>query len=111
LQRLANQDSWRALDSLYEETLERIQAQDDGFRRLAERTINWLAWTEGFRRLDKVTELQHALAVESGGKELDEENIPEIDTILSACLGMVVVDAGSGTIGFVHYSAGNCVRA
>lgn len=108
LQRLANQDSLEALDQLYEQTLERIQIQDSGFRRLAERTLGWLAWSLG--SLGHVVELQHALAVEPAAPELDGENIPEINTIVSACLGMVVFDSVSQMIRFVHYSAATCIR-
>jgi hypothetical protein len=108
LQRLANQESLQALDQLYEQTLERIQIQDVGFRTLAEKTLGWLAWS--FDSLNNVVELQHALAVETATMKLDADNIPEIETIVRACLGMVVFDSVSHVIRFVHYSAATCSR-
>ena len=108
LQRLANQGSFSALDELYNQTLERIQVQDSGFRRLAERTLGWLAW--GKASFETVLELQHALAIEIGTSEMDKENIPEINTIICACLGMVVFDTASQVVRFVHESAAMCTR-
>lgn len=108
MQRLINQDSLSALDELYEQTLERIQVQDFGFRRLAERTLSWLAQSLG--PLGNAQELQHALGVEPGTLRLDKENIADIDTIVRACLGMVVFDSLSQTIRFVHDSAANFLR-
>lgn len=108
LQRLANQDSSSTLDELYKQTLERIQVQDARFYRLAERTLGWLGWTMAC--FETVLELQHALAIEVGTPDLDEENIPEVHTIVCACLGMVVFDTASQTIRFVHDSAAICTR-
>ena len=108
LQRLANQDSCSTLDELYKQTSERIQVQDLGFRRLAERTLGWLAWSMAC--FEAVLELQHALAIEIGTPELDEENIPEIHTIICACLGMVVFNIASQTIRFVYDSTASYTR-
>lgn len=49
-------------------------------------------------------ELQHALAIEIGLSELDEENIPEIGDILAACAGLVTLDNESGIVRLVHYT-------
>ncbi|KAJ5469027.1 hypothetical protein N7475_006779 [Penicillium sp. IBT 31633x] len=51
-----------------------------------------------------MTELQHALAVEFKEPELDEENLPEIQDMLSVCAGLVTVDEASGIIRLVHYT-------
>jgi hypothetical protein len=51
-----------------------------------------------------ISELQHALAVEVGEAELDEENLPEIEDIVSVCAGLVTIDEESGIIRLVHYT-------
>jgi hypothetical protein len=47
-------------------------------------------------------EVQHALAVEVGDEDLDEEGIPDEDFLISACAGMVTVDSESTTIRLVY---------
>lgn len=49
-------------------------------------------------------ELQHALAVEVGRSELREDNISDVDDIVSVCAGLVTVDEESGIIRLVHYT-------
>ena len=49
-------------------------------------------------------ELQHALAIEVGHSELDEENIPQIEDMVSVCAGLVTIDEESKTIRLVHYT-------
>jgi hypothetical protein len=44
------------------------------------------------------------LAVEPGEAELDPENKPEVDDIVSVCAGLVVVDQESDVIRLVHYT-------
>jgi hypothetical protein len=52
-----------------------------------------------------MSELQHALAVEIGEPELDEENLPQIEDMVSVCAGLVTVDEESSIIRLVHYTA------
>ncbi len=49
-------------------------------------------------------ELQYAIAVEIGESELDEENLPDIEDIISVCAGLVTIDEQSGVIRLVHYT-------
>ena len=49
-------------------------------------------------------ELQHALAVETGTSELDEENLLEIGDLISVCAGLVIADEESNIIRLVHYT-------
>ena len=44
------------------------------------------------------------MAVEPGTTELDPENTPEIEDLVSVCAGLVVVDSGSAIIRLVHYT-------
>ena len=46
-----------------------------------------------------------ALAVEPDKVELDPENIPDIQDVVSVCAGLVVVDEESTVIRLVHHTA------
>ena len=81
--------------------MDRIAGQIPGSRELAMRVLWWIAFTT---RPLTTLELQHALAVEIGEREIDEENLPEIEDMVSVCAGLVIVDEESGTIRLVHYT-------
>ncbi|KIW67300.1 hypothetical protein PV04_06564 [Phialophora macrospora] len=93
-----------ALTQAYEYAIERIDGQKSGFRGLAKRVLSWITCA---KRPLTTLELQHALAVNPGDAELDEENIPETDDIISVCAGLVTVDEESGIIRLVHYTTQN----
>ncbi|KAH0537365.1 hypothetical protein FGG08_005844 [Glutinoglossum americanum] len=90
-----------ALDIAYDEALERINGQQSGFRELAGQVLSWVTYA---RRPLTVPELQHALAVEPGELELDEENLSDIEELVSACAGLVTVDQKSNIVRLVHYT-------
>ncbi|KAL8734090.1 MAG: hypothetical protein Q9181_003319 [Wetmoreana brouardii] len=75
------------LEGIYKETYERIGRQPEDLRQLAERTLIWV--TYAYRPLS-LGIIQHALAVEPGEVDFDEENVPDRDVILNACAGLVV---------------------
>ena len=50
----------------------------------------------------KLRELQEALAVELGASDLDEDNVPEAEDLISACAGLVIIDQHSNAVRFVH---------
>jgi ankyrin repeat protein len=76
--------------------------QRAGFRRLAERVLAWITYTQ---RALTSSELLHALAVIPGEKFLDEDNLEDIDELLSTCAGLVILDHESDRIRLVHYTA------
>ncbi|OBT84412.1 hypothetical protein VE02_07114 [Pseudogymnoascus sp. 03VT05] len=61
------------------------------------------AYKEAMRPLTTL-ELQHALAVEIGQSSLDEENLPDIEDVVSVCAGLVTIDEESDIIRLVHYT-------
>ena len=65
------------------------------------RVLWWIAFTT---RPLTTLELQHALAVEVGERAIDEENLPEIEDMVSVCAGLVTVDEETDTIRLVHYT-------
>jgi hypothetical protein len=60
------------INDTYSSTWARIKAQSDKFVQLATRAIIWLAYA--YRPL-KISELQHALAVQHGAETFDEGDI------------------------------------
>ena len=89
------------LDRTYDEVLQRIRAQHPDDAVLALKVLGWIH--HGVRPLG-TRELQHALAVEHGDLQFDEGGIPEIDSVLSVCAGIVEVREND-TMGLVHYTA------
>ena len=90
-----------AYDCAYREAMERIQGQVPSCRELAEQVLSWVICAT---RLLATSELRHALAVEVGEPELDEENLPEIEDIVSVCAGLVTVDKESDIVRLAHYT-------
>ena len=90
-----------ALDLAYDQAMQRIQDQKPGFRTLAERALSWITYAN---RLLNVTELCHALAVEVGETEFDEENLDDIESILLVWCGLVTVDPETETVRLAHYT-------
>jgi len=63
-----------------------------------------LMWLHLATRPLGLIEIQHALAVELGDIELDEEAIPSKKRLLDCCLGLVLVDEETSTVQLVHYT-------
>jgi hypothetical protein len=59
----------------YKDVIERIDWQVKGAKALAKQVLSWITYA---RRPLTTTELQHAVAVEVGKHELDNENLSEI---------------------------------
>ena len=68
---------------------------------LAKSVLSWITYAE---RPLTTGELCHALAVELGEDELDPDNIPDVEDLVSVCAGLVTVDQGSNIIRLVHYT-------
>lgn len=47
-------------------------------------------------------ELWHVLAIEEDNTAFDKESTPDIEDIVSACVGLLTVDEKSGIIRLVH---------
>ncbi|PTB50089.1 hypothetical protein M431DRAFT_524041, partial [Trichoderma harzianum CBS 226.95] len=89
-----------AYTETYDAAMDRIKGQT-GSRELAIQVLSWITCAR--RRLTTL-ELQHALAVEVGKSDLDEDNLPEIEDLVSVCAGLVTVDEESNIIRLVHYT-------
>ena len=87
------------LKGVYGATLERIKGQSGERTRLGMAALMWISHSE---RLLQIDELLHALAVEIGSTNINAENIPSVETLLSCCLGLVVVDREASTVRLIH---------
>ena len=90
-----------ALHEAYDEAIKRIDGQLAEDRSLARRTLSWITYAQ---RLLTTTELCHALAIEPDDKTLNNDNVYEVDDIVSVCAGLVTVDEESNIIRLVHYT-------
>ncbi|KAH7411643.1 hypothetical protein DE146DRAFT_674164 [Phaeosphaeria sp. MPI-PUGE-AT-0046c] len=90
-----------ALDNAYREAVERIEGQRTSHTKLAKSVLTWITFA---KRPLTTAELCCALAVEPGEDELDLENKPDVDDIVSVCAGLVVVDQESAIVRLVHYT-------
>ncbi|KAJ2988192.1 hypothetical protein NUW58_g4110 [Xylaria curta] len=90
-----------AYDHAYDDAMERIKGQVTDQEELAKQVLSWI--THAKRPL-MIVELQHALAVEVGDYQLEEENLSQIEDIVSVCAGLVTIDNESRIIRLVHYT-------
>ena len=100
-QRLGTVTEGLGLNSVYSATLERVKEQGGEKTRLGMAALMWISHSERLLRLD---ELSHALAVEIGSKDLNPERIPSVETLLSCCLGLIVIDREASTIRLIHFT-------
>ena len=92
------------LTGTYDEAMQRIEAQESDHRSIAFKTLAWVSYA--YRPLS-VGELQHALAIEPGSAQLDEEDILDGNSITALCAGLVIIDQGTNVVTLVHYTTKN----
>ncbi|GKT60620.1 ankyrin repeat protein [Colletotrichum tofieldiae] len=79
----------------------RIESQLEDQVALAKDALSWIICSV---RPLSTEELQEALAVERGTTEIDEDNRPEIEDVVSVCAGLVIIDEESHVVRLVHYT-------
>ncbi|KAK6859710.1 hypothetical protein PG995_003346 [Apiospora arundinis] len=99
LKKLANGSN--AYDIAYHDAMTRINAQISDQKLLAHQTLSWVICA---KRPLKTIELEHALAVEPGEPDLDEDNLPDLQDMVSNCCGLVTIDDESGIVRLIHYT-------
>ncbi|KAJ7303829.1 ankyrin repeat-containing domain protein [Mycena albidolilacea] len=100
----ALQELPKDLDHTYENTMNRIDAQPSGDRKIAQSALTWVV---NAQRPLTILELCVALAIEPGSKELDNDNMTDIGIILSVCAGLVIMEKHSSLVRLVHFTAQN----
>jgi 23S rRNA A1618 N6-methylase RlmF len=72
--------------------MERINSQVKDQEELAKQVLWWITYA---KRPLTTSELQHALAVEISESQLDEDNLPQVEDMISVCARLATVDEES----------------
>ncbi|KAJ4855497.1 NACHT domain-containing protein [Trichoderma breve] len=89
-------------DTLYEGSMLRIGFQGPELEHIA---IQMLLVLTCARRPLSSQELSHALSIDESSEDFDEDMIPDMDDLVAACTGLVVLDDTSHIVHLVHKSA------
>lgn len=90
-----------AYDAAYDGAIKRISDQSESDFTLAQQVLTWLV--HAMRPISE-NDLETALAVELGERNLDPNNIVSVVELLSLCAGLVTLDEESKTVRLVHYT-------
>ncbi|KAF1972853.1 hypothetical protein BU23DRAFT_580629 [Bimuria novae-zelandiae CBS 107.79] len=90
-----------ALDDAYSKAIARIDGQLREDSALAKTVLSWISYAQ---RPLTTGELCHAFAVKPEDEELNQDNIYDVEDIVSVCAGLVTVDEESNVIRLVHYT-------
>ncbi|KAJ7725117.1 ankyrin repeat-containing domain protein [Mycena olivaceomarginata] len=96
------------LNETYDDAMRRIDNQTEDRRELAELVLIWVAHS---KRTLSVRELQDALAIEPGTNTFDLDNVLDIDTIISVCAGLVVIDHTTSAVRLMHATTQNYLES
>jgi hypothetical protein len=83
----------------YDLVMERIKQQGESDETLAKDILMWMTQA---RRPLSAAELQDALAVLPGMKQMDADYVTDEDVLISVCAGLVVVDKEQSIVRFVR---------
>lgn len=89
------------IDETYDNAMLRIRSQGRASVECATQVLSWVIFAQ---RPMTIEELRCAMAVESEDSDLVEEALPDSDSLLSACCGLVVVDANRNIVRLIHYT-------
>jgi len=89
-------------EKAYETTFNRILKQPDTIVDLSKRVLNWVLHA---KRPLTMQELQHAIAIKPGCKNIDPESLESPKAILSSCLGMISLSKVDGRVSIIHSTA------
>jgi len=89
------------LGGAYEATLRRIKALGGGKARLGMAALMWITHS---RRPLHVDDICHAVAIQIGSNNLNDDDIPAISTLLECCQGLVNMEKGASTIRLIHFT-------
>ena len=90
-----------SLNQAFENTVRRIEDEPRNRREVALRSLMWVLRA---RRPLRVSELRHALAIQVGESQLDNDNLLQPRFIIECCAGLIVIDDKSSTVRLVHYT-------
>ena len=90
-----------AYDCAYREAMNRVNRQGPMSVKFAKRVLSWITCA---KRPLTTSELRYALTVREVDEPELEDNLPQVEDIVSVCAGLVTVDAESDIIRLVHYT-------
>ncbi|KAJ5738101.1 hypothetical protein N7493_001256 [Penicillium malachiteum] len=92
-----------AVDDAYQNIVECINNQDPRRQRLAKDTLSWVICAK--RPLTPL-ELRTALAIELGESDLNDEDLYDLEDIISSCSGLITVgsDGTKEVVQLAHYT-------
>ena len=106
-QKLSAIESGLDFRGAYEIVLGRIEAQGEKEKSLGMAALMWISHSE---RPLKVDELCHAIAIEIGSNDLDNDDIPAISTLIDCCQGLIIIDNSTSTVMLIHYTLQEYLR-
>ena len=84
----------QGLNDTYDRTIDRIKSQGSECWNLARKVLLWLS--NALKPLS-LGALQEAVAVETGMTSMGIRDLDDIESLISACAGLVVLDGGKET--------------
>ncbi|KAK9855689.1 hypothetical protein MYU51_002355 [Penicillium brevicompactum] len=92
-----------AFDNAYQDIVERINNQEPRRQRLAKDTLSWVICA---RRPLTTLELRTALTIELGQMEMNDEDLYDLEDIISSCAGLITVgsDGRKQVVQLAHYT-------
>lgn len=93
-------DKNKKYDMLYEDTMKGIERSEHA--EIAKKALSWVVLA---RRPLTTSELLHALAVNPGDTARDDDDVRDMDGVVSACAGLLTVDEGSDSVRLMHNTA------
>lgn len=93
-----------AYNKMYDISMQRIKRQLPEQAALAHRVLSFVTVA---RRPLTISELQHALAIQVGDTEINNDKLPHVNDIVRVCAGLVTVGAeeGTGIVQPIHQTA------
>ena len=89
------------LGDSYKAALVRIKALGEEKTRLGMGVLMWISHS---RRPLQVDEICHAVGIRVGSNDLDNNDIPEISTLIGCCQGLITIDRDTSTIRLINFT-------
>jgi len=90
----------KGLEKTYDVAVSRIHARhNEDHVIVALKTLMWITFA---REPLEVDALRYALVVEENSTDINQSDLPDIQKVISLCVGLVAVDRESGNIRLVH---------
>ncbi|KAF5571035.1 hypothetical protein FPHYL_755 [Fusarium phyllophilum] len=96
-----------AYDKAYRSAIERIESQHGDRASVAKDVLAWLTFVK--RRLT-IEELRTAVIIQETDLNIDEDNLMDVEDMVSACAGLVAIDEHDNRVTLIHYTTEEYLR-